>query len=172
MTEYGTPARGSVRASNRERTLSYVAGLLGLLMFAFGFLKWLKIGTGHDAEKYAGYAFGMPTTAVILTSLAAGVIAVLGATDRRDGRGVPNAVPAGLALTSLLGAIGILIAKGSISPDVGDKVGVEVGLILGLIVAALQTLVLLAEHASRSTDEANTGYAPTRAAGPGTTAGL
>jgi hypothetical protein len=168
VTQTNAPARGSVHASNRERMLSYVAGLLGVLMFIFGFLKWLKFGSGHDAQKYAGYAFGMPTTAVILTSLAAGVIAVLGAIDHRDGRGVPNAIPTGLALTSLLGAIAILLDKGSISPNTGDKVGVQVGLILGVIVAALQTIVLLMLHASRMGDEANTGYAPRRGAGDAT----
>lgn len=158
MTQYNTPTRGSASASNRERTLSYVAGALGILMFIFGFLKWLKVGDGSNAHKYAGFAFQTPTSAVILTSLAAGVIAVLGALDHRDGRGVPNAVPAGLALTSLLGAIAVLLGKGSITNG-GDKVSVQIGLILGLITAAVQTVVLLMEHASRKRDEANTGYA-------------
>ncbi|MDT4942115.1 MAG: hypothetical protein QOJ34_2204 [Pseudonocardiales bacterium] len=162
-TPANAPARGSVNASNRERTLSYIAGLLGVLMFAFGFLKWLNIGQANDTNKYAGFAFGMPTTAVILLSLAAGIVAVLGAMDRRDGRGVPSAIPTGLAAASLLGAIGILLGKGSISPDLGDNVGVEIGLILGLITAALQTIVLAMGLASRANDEANTGYAARRA---------
>jgi hypothetical protein len=159
MSDYrNTPARGSVDASNRERTLSYIAGLLGLLMFAFGFLKWLNEGQGDQTNSYAGFAFGMPTTAVILTSLAAGLIAAFGAMDRRDGRGVPSAIPTGLAATSLLGAVGILISKGSISNGFGDNVGVEIGLILGLITAAVQTIVLAMGLASRRNDEANTGY--------------
>ena len=132
-----------------------IAGLLGILMFVWGFLKWLKVGNGSDAHKYGGYAYAMPTTAVIALSLAAGLIALLGATDRRLGRGVPSAVPAGLAATSLLLAIGILLGKGSVSPDIGDKIGVEIGLILGVITAALQTIVLGAELASRR-DHADT----------------
>lgn len=152
------PARGSASASKRERTLSFIAGVLGVVMFLLGFLKWLKVGDGDDAQKYGGFAFAMPTTAVILLSLAAGLIAALGATDRRDGRGVPSAIPTGLAAASLLGAIGILLNKGSISNGVGDNVGVEIGLILGLIVAAIQTVVLAMGLASRKDDEANTGY--------------
>jgi hypothetical protein len=40
-------------------------------------------------------------------SLAAGLIALLGATEMRRGRGVPSAIPTGLAATSLLLAIGV-----------------------------------------------------------------
>jgi hypothetical protein len=133
----------------RERMLSMLAGVLGILMFVWGFLKWLKIGKGDGAQKYSGYAFAMPTTAIIGLSLAAGIVAALGAMERRPGRGVPTAIPTGLAATSLLLAIGVLLGKGSISPNVGDKVGVQIGLILGVITAALQTLVLGAELASR-----------------------
>ena len=159
MSDYrNTPTRGSVDASNRERTMSYVAGFLGLLMFVFGFLKWLNFGQGEQTDTYAGFAFGMPTTAVILASLAAGLMAALGAMDRRDGRGVPSAIPTALAATSLLGALAILISKGSISNGTGDNVGVEIGLILGLITAAVQTIVLAMGLASRRNDEANTGY--------------
>jgi hypothetical protein len=141
--------------------LSMIAALLGLLMFIWGFLKWLNTGEsgGEDQKtKYAGYAFAMPTTAIIGLSLAAGLIALLGAMERRDGRGVPSAVPTGLAATSLLLAVGVLIGKGTISPNGGQEVGVEIGLILGLITTALQTLVLAAGLASRKDDEANTGY--------------
>ncbi|MCW2603218.1 MAG: hypothetical protein JWN61_1353 [Pseudonocardiales bacterium] len=165
---YNDPARGSASASKHERTLSLIAGVLGVVMFLLGFIKWLKLGDGDDAQKYGGFAFGMPTTAVILLSLAAGLIAALGAMDHRDGRGVPSAIPTGLAAASLLGAIGILLNKGSISDGVGDKVGVEIGLILGLIVAAIQTVVLALGLASRKDDEANTGYdAPTTGTGTG-----
>jgi hypothetical protein len=121
-------------------------------MFVWGFLRWLKVGDGPDRHKFSGYAFDMPTTAVIGLSLAAGLIALLGATERRPGRGVPSAVPTGLAATSLLLAIGILLGKGSISPTLGADVGVEIGLILGLITAAVQTVVLAAELASRHND--------------------
>jgi hypothetical protein len=129
--------------------LSMVAGVLGILMFIWGFLKWLKVGDGDAAHKFSGYAFQMPTTAIVGFSLAAGLVAALGAMERRPGRGVPSAVPTALAATSLLLAIGVLLGKGSISPDVGDAVGVQIGLILGVITAALQTLVLAAELASR-----------------------
>jgi Family of unknown function (DUF5336) len=136
--------------------MSYVAALLGVLMFIWGFLKWLEIGDGDDKQKYAGFAFGTPTSAVIGFSLAAGLMALLGATERRSGRGVPSAIPTALAATSLLLAIGILIAKDSISPDGGADVGAKIGLILGLITALLQTVVLAATLASRKDDAANT----------------
>lgn len=159
MATYGaetTPNRDRADHDKRERTLSLIAGLLGVLMFIWGFLKWLNAGdsNNHDQKvKYAGYAFSMPTTTVIALSLAAGLIAALGATDRRRGRGVPSAIPTGLAATSFLIALGILLGKGSISPDVGSKVGVEIGLILGLITAALQTIVLGLGLARRKDDD-------------------
>lgn len=157
-SRHDDPARGSASASKRERTLSFVAGVLGVVMFLLGFLKWLKLGDGDNAQEYGGFAFGTPTSAVILLSLAAGLIAALGAMDHRDGRGVPSAIPTGLAAASLLGAIAILLNKGSISDGVGDNVAVEIGLILGIVVAALQTIVLAMGLASRKDDEANTGY--------------
>jgi len=142
----------STRTVERERTLSMVAGGLGVLMFAFGFLKWLEVGESPDQLEYSGFAFQMPTTAVIGFSLAAGLMAVLGATERRAGRGVPSAIPTALAATSLLLAIGIYLGKGSISPDLGAEVGVEIGLILGVITALLQTIVLAMGLASRHDD--------------------
>jgi hypothetical protein len=164
MSTYGSPTaptRGSAHDSQRERMLALVGAALGVLMFIWGFLKWLNIGGSDQKQKYAGYAFGMPTTAVVGLSLAAGLIALLGASERRAGRGVPTAVPTGLAATSFLIALGILLGKGSISPDGGDKVGVEIGLILGLITAAVQTIVFAIELASRKEDAANTGYPAT-----------
>lgn len=119
-----------------------LAGALGIVMFALGFLRWLSLGEGDEQSKYSGFAFGMPTTAVIGLSLAAGLIAALAAMDRRRGRGVPSAVPTGLAAASLLVAIGIFLGKGAISPDLGNEVGVEIGLILGLVTALVQTVVL------------------------------
>jgi len=136
----------------RERSLSMVGGLLGLAMFVLGFLRWLSVGEGADQSKYSGFAFQMPTTAVIGFSLGAGLIALLGATEGRPGRGVPSAVPAGLAATSLLLAIGIYVGKGAISPDLGDQVGVEIGLTLAIVVAAVQSVVLGMGLASRHDD--------------------
>jgi hypothetical protein len=160
MSTVGSPRGGHSDTLARERILSLAAGVLGILMFVWGFLKWLKIGDGDNARKYAGYAFQMPTTAIIGLSLAAGLIALLGATERRPGRGVPSAIPTALAAASLLLAVGVLAGKGSISPDVGDKVGVEIGLILGLITAALQTVVLGAGLASRHDDDRGTDGTP------------
>lgn len=133
-----------------------IGGALGVLMFIWGFLKWLSLGSGDTQNKYGGYALQVPTTAVIGFSLAAGLIALLGATERRAGRGVPSAIPTALAATSLLLAIGIYLGKGSISPKIGGKVGVEVGLILALITALLQTVVLGMGLASRHDDDAAT----------------
>jgi hypothetical protein len=126
--------------------------LLGLAMFALGFLRWLSVGEGAQQRKFSGFAHQMPTTAIIGLSLAAGIIALLGATERRRGRGVPSAIPTGLAITSLLLAIGVYLGKGGISPDLGDHVGVEIGLTLGIIVAAVQSLVLGVGLASRHDD--------------------
>src|SRR3954451_11431092 len=142
MSTDGTRTHGPASTLQRERTLSLIGGLLGILMFVWGFLKWLNVGEGRNEHKFSGYAFEMPTTAIIGLSLAAGLIALLGATERRPGRGVPSAIPTGLAATSLLLAIGVYAGKGAISPKLGDEVGVEIGLILGLITALLQTVVL------------------------------
>jgi hypothetical protein len=151
---YSTPASTSTTAHdasalNRERMLSMVAGALGILMFVWGFLRWFNVGDGAHQQKYSGYAFATPSSAVVGLSLAAGLIAVLGATERRRGRGVPTAVPTGLAATSLLLAIAICLGKGEITQNIGSKVGIEIGLILALITAALQTLVLGMALASR-----------------------
>src|SRR5215203_6026484 len=108
-------------ALRRERMLSMIAGALGGLMFIWGFLRWLNVGDGADQQKYSGYAFQMPTVAVIGFSIAAGLMALLGATERRPGRGVPSAIPTALAATSLLLAIGVLLGKGSISPTLGSE---------------------------------------------------
>jgi hypothetical protein len=145
--------RDESRTTSRERSLSMIGGVLGILMFALGFLRWLSIGEGDAQSKYSGYAFQMPTVPVIGFSLAAGLIALLGATERRRGRGVPSAVPAGLAATSLLLAIAVWLGKGGISPSLGDEVGVEIGLILGLATAAVQTVVLGMVLASRHDDD-------------------
>jgi hypothetical protein len=155
MSAYSTTTKGSTNdtsTTKRERALSMTAGALGLLMFVWGFLRWLNVGNGPNQHKYSGFAFQMPTTAVIGFSLAAGLIAFLGATERRAGRGVPSAIPTGLAATSLLLAIGIFLGKGSISPTLGDKVGVDLGLILALITAAAQTAVLAMGLSSRHDD--------------------
>ena len=140
------------RTTQRERSLSTIAGVLGLVMFALGFLRWLSVGSGDDQSKYSGFAFQMPTTIVIGLSLAAGLIALLGAMERRPGRGVPSAVPTGLAAASLLMAIGIYLGKGAISPELGDEVGVEPGLLLALLTALVQTAVLGMGLASRHDD--------------------
>jgi hypothetical protein len=129
-----------------------VGGVLGLLMFIWGFLKWLSVGDGAEDLEYAGFAFQMPTTAVIGFGLAAGLVALMGATERRPGRGVPSAIPAGLAATSFLLAVGILLGRDSIDPDSAGEVGVEIGLILGLITSLVQTAVLAMVLASRHDD--------------------
>ncbi|HVE93834.1 MAG TPA: hypothetical protein VNB24_02860 [Acidimicrobiales bacterium] len=138
--------------ANRERMLSMLGGALGILMFVFGFLRWLSVGDGDEQSKFSGFAYQMPTTAIIGLSLAAGLIAILGATERRRGRGVPSAIPTGLALTSLLLAIGVFLGKGAISPELGDEVGVEIGLVLGILTAAIQSAVLGMGLASRHDD--------------------
>lgn len=145
--------RGDSPTTKRERSLSTLAGALGALMFLLGFLRWLSVGEGDDQAKFSGFAFQMPTTAIIGLSLAAGLIALFGAMERRPGRGVPSAVPTGLAATSLLLAIGVYLGKGAISPDLGAEVGVEIGLILGLLTAAVQTVVLGMGLASRHDDD-------------------
>ncbi len=139
--------------SQRERMLSIAAAVLGLLMFVWGFLRWFKVGDDPDQLEYSGFAFQMPTSAVIGFSVAAGFMAFLGATERRPGRGVPSAIPTALAATSFLLAVGIYAGKDEISPDVAAEVGVEIGLILGLITSLLQTLILGVGLASRQDDD-------------------
>jgi hypothetical protein len=143
----------------RERMLSMVGCVLGILMFVWGFLRWLKFepsGSGQAGQtirKFSGFAFQMPTTAVIGFSLAAGLAALFGATERRNNRGVPSAIPCALAATGFLLAVGIYLGKGAISPDIGDKVGTEVGLVLALITSLLQTIVLGMVLLSRHDDD-------------------
>ncbi|MFL6163195.1 MAG: DUF5336 domain-containing protein [Jatrophihabitantaceae bacterium] len=156
MSAYSSTSPGPTSDLKRERTLSMIAGLLGILMFVWGFLRWLNVGDGPDQHKYSGYAFQMPTTAVIGLSLAAGLMALFGAMERRPGRGVPSAIPTALAATSLLLAVGIFLGKGAISPDLGGQVGVEIGLILALITALLQTIMLGVGLASRHDDRVGT----------------
>ena len=57
-----------------------------------------------DAIYQIGAFTGTSTelTATALGALATGLIALLGATERRPGRGVPSAIPTGLAATSFL----------------------------------------------------------------------
>ena len=129
-----------------------VGGVLGLLMFVWGFLTWFSVGNEPDELEYSGFAFQMPTTSVIGFGLAAGLLALLGQSERRPGRGVPSAIPTALAATSLLLAIGIYIGRDEVSPDLGVDVGVEIGLILALITALLQTAVLAIGLASRYDD--------------------
>ena len=161
MTTTG-PVERDVRSESpttaRERSLSMIGGVLGLAMFAIGFLRWLSIDGDKTEAKFSGFAYQMPTTAIIGLALAAGLIALFGATERRPGRGVPSAVPTGLAAASLLLAIGVYLGKGAISPALGDRVGVEIGLILGIATAALQTLALGMGLASRHDDDDRVSY--------------
>ena len=148
--------RHESETTKRERSMSMLGGLLGLGMFGVGFLRWLSAGEGRAQLKFSGFALQMPTTAIIGLSLAAGLIALMGAMERRPGRGVPSAIPTGLALTSLFLAVGVYLGKGAISPDLGEEVGVEIGLILGLVIAAVQTLVLGMGLMSRHDDDDHT----------------
>lgn len=152
MTTYASSNTSTDSRVKRERMMSTIGGVLGILMFIWGFLRWLNVGDGSNQRKYSGYAFESPATGVIALSVAAGLIALFGAMERRSGRGVPSAVPTGLAAASLLLAIGVLLGKGAISPTLGAKVGVEIGLILAVITAALQTIVLGMGLASRHDD--------------------
>lgn len=162
MTAQTTSRTRPDESDRRERMLSTVAGVLGIAMFAIGFLRWLKIGEGDAQQKFSGFAWSMPTTAVIGFSLAAGLIALLGATEHRAGRGVPSAIPTGLAATGLLLAVGIFLGKGGVSPDLGSEVGVEIGLILGMIIALVQTIVLGMGLASRMDQDERVAVQRTR----------
>lgn len=141
-------------ALKRERALSMTAGALGILMFIWGFLRWFNVGDQDTSQhRYSGYAFQTPSTAVVGLSLAAGLMAALGAMDRRRGRGVPNAAPLALAVTALLLSIAVALGKGAISPSGGSKVGLEIGIYLAIATAVVQTIVLAMNHASRRDDE-------------------
>jgi hypothetical protein len=58
-------------------------GVLGVLMFIWGFVPWFNVGDAETERKFSGYAFHIPATAVIGFSLATGMIAAFGATERR-----------------------------------------------------------------------------------------
>ncbi len=100
-------------------------------------------------EKCSGGALQMFTTAMIGFSLAAGLIAAPGATERRAGRGVPSGIPTGLAATRFLFAVGVYFVRRNISRSSGNQVGVELALILTLVTAMIQTIVLAMGLASR-----------------------
>jgi len=144
-----------------------IGGALGILTFIWGFLRWFNVGEGSNEHKFSAYAFEMPTAVVVGLSLAAGLIALLGATERRAGRGVPSAIPAGLAATSFLMAIAVLLGKGEIGPGFGDKVGIEIGLVLALVTTAVQAIVLGMGLASRHDDAVEGDTARTVGAGVG-----
>jgi hypothetical protein len=110
-------------------------------------------GLVAEAEQVLGLRVLHADDTIIGLSLAAGLMALLGAMERRPGRGVPSAIPTGLAAAALLLAIGVYAGKGAISPELGDEVGVDIGLILGLITAAVQTVVLAMGLASRHDDD-------------------
>jgi uncharacterized membrane protein len=149
MATHTSPRQEQASTAQRERTLSMIGGALGIVMFLLGFLRWLKIGDDPEQTKYSGFAFQMPTTAVIGFSLAAGLMAFLGAREVRAGRGVPSAIPTALAATSFVLAVGVYLGKGEISPDLGSDVGVEIGLVLALITSLIQTVILGIGLASR-----------------------
>jgi hypothetical protein len=149
--------RDSNRELKRERGLSMTAGVLGVLMFVWGFLRWFNVGDQANGQhRYSGYAFQTPSVAVVGLSLAAGLMAAFGAMDRRRGRGVPTAVPTALAATSLLLGIAVALGKGAISPTFGATVGLEVGIYLAIATAAVQTIVLTMEMRSRHHERIDT----------------
>jgi hypothetical protein len=149
----GIPSRFDSNSKlQRERMLSFAAAGLGVLMFVWGFLRWFELGDEPDELKYSGFAFQTPSTAVIGFALAAGLMAFLGATESRPGRGVPSAIPTALAATGFLLAVGLYAGKDEISPDDAVKVAADIGLILALITSLLQTLVLGLGLASRHDD--------------------
>jgi hypothetical protein len=133
--------------------LSMIAGGLGLLMFVWGFLRWFSVGDDPDELKYSGFAFQTPSSAVMGFSVAAGLMALLGSSEPRRGRGVPSAIPTALAATSFLLAVGIYFGREAISPSDAVEVGVEIGLILALITSLLQTVALGIGLASRHDDD-------------------
>jgi hypothetical protein len=157
MSTYGASTGRSGSTVERERLLSMIAGGLGILTFIWGFLKWFSVGEGKDEHKFGGYALETPSSAVIALSVAAGLIAFLGAMERRRGRGVPSAIPTGLAASAFLLCIAVLLGKGQVSPSFGDEVGVQVGLILALLTTLIQTVVLGIGLASRHDDGLATG---------------
>ena len=150
MTSHTIPSRSRIDSSDRrERTLSIVAAVLGIVMFALGFLRWLEVGSGDTQQEYSGFAWAMPTTAVIGFSLAAGIIAFLGASDRAGGGAYPRRSLPESRRHELAPGGWHLSGRDGISPDSGADVGVEIGLVLALITALVQTIVLVMGLVSR-----------------------
>ncbi len=143
MTAYGPPPTPKAPASPAQRAalLSYGAGVLGVLSFIWGFLKWVTEGSGSEQVKFGAYAVESPALAVIGFSLAAGLLAAGLAWDSKP----PTLAPVAFSVTSLLLVIGVLIGKGSI--DTGGsgspKIGIGIGLILELITVILQVAALV-----------------------------
>lgn len=128
-----TPMPAAPRQAGREpaQMVGYLAGMLGLLSFVWGFLSWFSQG----GAGFAGYSIaGSGAGAVIGLSIVAGLLAAVDALDKR----ASGALPAALAVAAFLVALGLLIGK---SPS-GEGVGVGVGLILELITTLVQAVGL------------------------------
>src|SRR4029078_10646207 len=94
--------------------VAYVAGGLGVLMFIWGFLKWLKLSGGGENAHIGGYAWTSPAPAAIGFCLSAGLLAALNAWQKRP----PTLAPLAFSATGLLLVIAIFIGKGSFSEGV------------------------------------------------------
>lgn len=148
MTAYGppagppAPARPAASPEQRANLLGYVAGVLGVLSFVWGFLTWFTEGSGDHAPTATGYSIqGAGATAVIGVSLAAGLLAAVRSYEKKDAALVPVA----LGVTALLLVIGVVIGKGGIDDGSGNSidVGMGIGLILELITVILQVGALV-----------------------------
>jgi hypothetical protein len=134
MSNYATPAqpKAPMTEERRGQLLGYVAGVLGLLSFIWGFLDWYS-GGGDSVGGYTVVSGG--AAASIGLSLAAGLLAAGLAFEKRP----QSLTPAALAVASLLVVFGIMVDH-----DPGNSgVNVSAGLILQLISALLQAAALV-----------------------------
>lgn len=87
-----------------------------MLVFALRFLRWVSIGDADEQSKPSGFAFSMPTTAIIGLSIAAGPDRTARC-DRAPSRPRrAERVLAGLAATALLLAIGVYSGRAPAAP--------------------------------------------------------
>jgi hypothetical protein len=114
-----------------QQAIGYLAGVLGILSFVWGFLSWYTNGD----QGVSGYSIaGSGAGAAIGLSIAAGLLAAVGALEKQ----AASAVPAAMAAAAFLVTLGLLIGK---SPQ-GESIGAGIGLILELITTIVQAVGL------------------------------
>jgi hypothetical protein len=131
MAGYGSPAtpRPPLTPERRAQLFGYIAAVLGLLSFVWGFLDWFKPSGGGSGS--SGYESSVAEACVGL-ALTVGLLAGVRAFENR---------PVNLDLVAI--AVASLLIVFALMVSIPDGVDSAVGLILQLITAIAQAGVLI-----------------------------